>query len=229
MINQRDIDDRKDEWGEDNPLYIGAVLGEFPDNLDGIVVPLWAAAAAGKRSMEADGPLIVACDVARHGHDKTVVMRRQGNVARIVWRTSGHDTMETANFLKSYCDEHEAETVVVDDTGIGAGVVDRLREMGLRHTRLMPFISGQKADDNKHFANRTAEVWWEMRKRYLAETLDTDDDGALIGQVSSRAYEVLDNGQIALGSKRKMARSPDEADALAMTFATIGRGVKIWV
>ena len=117
MITQEDIDDRKDEWGEDSPMYIGSVLGEFPDNLDDVVVPLWAATEAARREMEPEGPVIVACDVARFGHDKTVVIRRQGPVVRIVRKVRGHDTMETANFLKSYCDENEVEALVVDDTG----------------------------------------------------------------------------------------------------------------
>ena len=76
MITQEDIDDRKEEWGEESALYVGAVLGEFPDNLDDVVVPLSKAVAAARRELEADGPVILRCDVARYGQDKTVVMRR---------------------------------------------------------------------------------------------------------------------------------------------------------
>ena len=94
------------------------------NRLDDAVVPLWAATEAARREMEPEGPVVVACDVARYGHDKTVVMRRQGPVARIVRRVRGHSTMETAtggqrehrlshlfNFLKGYCNEHEVETL----------------------------------------------------------------------------------------------------------------------
>ena len=114
MVSGQDIADRKDEWGEESALYI--VLGKFPDNLDDVVVPLWAATEAGKRELEPDGPLIAACDVARHGQDKTVVMTRQGPVARIAWRVRGRDTMQIAGFF-SFCREHPVETLVVDDTG----------------------------------------------------------------------------------------------------------------
>ena len=68
-----------------------------------------------------------------------------------------------------------------------------------------------------------------MRKRYLDGDLDTDNDPALIGQVSSRKYSWDSDGRIRLESKESMYRSPDEADALAMTFAPAGGGVKIWV
>ena len=54
------------------------MLGKFPDNLEDAVVPLWAATEAAKRELEPDGPLVVGCDVARFGHDKTVAVRRGG-------------------------------------------------------------------------------------------------------------------------------------------------------
>lgn len=229
MITQQDIDDRKEEWGEDSALYQGSVLGKFPDNLDDVVVPLWAATEAAKRRMEPVGPTIVACDVARFGHDKTVVMRREGPVARIVWRVRGHDTMQIAGFLKAYVEQHQVDTLVVDDTSMGGGVVDRLRELQLARTRLVAFIGGQKAEDDAHFSNRLAEVWWAMRQGFLSRELDIEDDPALIGQISSRQYWVHSSGRIRLQSKQSMYRSPDEADALAMTFAATRGGVRIWV
>ena len=229
MISQEDVDNRKEEWGEDNPLYIGSVLGRFPDNLDDVMVPLRAATEAVKRSLEAEGPVVVACDVARFGLDKTVVVRRQGPVARTVWKAHGKDTMKVAGFLRAYCERENVDSLVVDDTGVGGGVVDRLREAGLGRTRLVPFIGGAKPRDPTHFANLLAETWWAMRKSYLEGEIDTEADDALIGQVSSRRYEVPPNGRIRLESKDKMNRSPDEADALAMTFAVRRGGLQIWV
>ena len=48
MVTAQDIADRKEEWGEESALYIGSVLGKFPDNLDDAVVPLWAATEAAR-------------------------------------------------------------------------------------------------------------------------------------------------------------------------------------
>ena len=183
---------------------------------------------AAQRSLRAEGDVVVACDVARFGRDRTVVVRRQGPVARIVWRTRGSDTMQIAGFLKSYCDRERVDTLVVDDAGVGGGVVDRLRQMRLGRTRLVPFLGGGRAVKQDRFANRTTEVWWAMRDRYVEGYLDTDDDPALIGQVSSRRYDVGDS-RVALEKKTRMHRSPDEADALAMTFAAGREGVRIWV
>ena len=230
MITLRDIEDRKEEWGADSPLYVGSVLGKFPDNLDEVVVPLLAATEAAKRELTPEGPVVLGCDVARFGHDKTVVVRRQGPVARIVWRVQGRDTMKIAGFLKSYCDHNTVDALVVDDTGVGGGVVDRLKELGLKRARLVAFTAGKKAKNEAYFTNRVAEVWWTMRQSYLTGNMDTEGDPALIGQLSSRKYTWDGDSRIRLESKEKMHRSPDEADALSMTFAITRKGgVKLWV
>ena len=231
MLTMQDVEDHKQEWGEDSPMYIGSVLGQFPENLDDVMVPLSAAKAAAERELEPEGEVIVACDVAHKGQDHTVVMRRQGGVARIVRRVRGYDTMEVSGILKSYCDEHRVAVLVIDKVGVGAGVVDRVREVGLKTAQLEEFGGGESAIRSDRFRNRNAEVWWAMRERYLEGELDTENDANLIGQVSSREYRLDSRGRIELESKKQMKDSPDEADALAMTFAPLHtrRGIKIWV
>ena len=113
------------------------MLGEFPEGLDDVLVTLRSATEAAGRSLAPSGQVVLGCDVARFGHDKTVVVRRQGPFARIVWRASGADTMETAEFLRGYCASNVVDAVVVDDLGVGGGVVDRLRELGLGRARVV--------------------------------------------------------------------------------------------
>ena len=231
MMTVEDMENHKREWGEDSAMYTGSVLGQFPENLEGVMVPLTAAQAAVERELAPEGVLVVACDVAHKGHDHTVVMRRQGGVARIVRRVRGHDTMEVSGILKSYCDEQRVNVLVIDAVGVGAGVVDRLREVGLATARIEAFNGGETAKQGDRFVNRNAEVWWAMRERYMGEEMDTENDSNLIGQVSSREYTIDSKGRVMLQSKREMKDSPDEADALAMTFAPLrpGQAVKIWV
>ena len=232
MMTVEDMENHKREWGEDSAMYTGSVLGQFPENLEGVVVPLTAAQAAVEQELVPEGVLVVACDVAHKGHDHTVVMRRQGGVARVVRRVRGHDTMEVSGILKSYCDEQRVNVLVIDAVGVGAGVVDRLREVGLATARIEAFNGGETAKRGDRFVNRNAEVWWAMRERYMGEEMDTENDSNLIGQVSSREYTIDSKGRVMLQSKREMKDSPDEADALAMTFAAEpakGMGLKIWV
>ena len=206
------------------------MLGEFPEGLDDVLVSLRAATEAAGRSLAPSGQVVLGCDVARFGHDKTVVVRRQGPVARIVWRVSGADTMRTAEFLREYCTRNVVDAVVVDDLGVGGGVVDRLRELELGRARVAPFIGSAQALDSERFYNRAAEVWWKMAEAYRRGELDTEDDRALIEQVSSRRRVQGRDERIRLQSKSEMRGSPDEADALAMTFAAPQReGFRIWV
>ena len=76
-----DVEARAEEWEVDSALYVGAVLGQFPERLDGVVVSRSDAAEAAARVLTPTGPIIVGCDVARFGRDKTVVVSRQGPVA----------------------------------------------------------------------------------------------------------------------------------------------------
>ena len=233
MMTRQDVEDRKADWGEDTPMYIGGVLGEFPDNLDTAIVPLRAATAAANRELEPEGEIVVACDVARKGHAQTVVMRRQGAVATIAYRARGNDTMQVANRLKSYCDQEGVDVLVIDDAGIGGGVTDRVREMGLKTARIEEFNGSHTARRYDRFANRNAEAWWAMRERYMEGDISTPNDDNLIGQISSREYDLDSKGRIELQSKREMPDTLDEADALAMTFAIERRKkegvIKIWV
>ena len=220
MITQLDIDDRKLDWGEDSDSYINSILGEFTENPDSVVVPLSVAREAAERHIEPEGEVIVACDVARGGNDKTVVVKRQGGNAEIVHSQRGNDLMEVTGVLKRYCEENHVDTLIVDDVGIGAGVVDRLREQGVPPVgRLIPFNGGARPNDAEHFYNRGAEVWWAMRGRYMDGSISAPASEALIGQVAGRKYTINSNGRIQLQRKRSLRNSPDEADALAMTFA----------
>lgn len=220
VITQQDIEEHKRDWGEDSPQYIASVLAEFPDNLDSVVVPLRAAKEAAMRDLPAEGEVVLACDPARFGDAKTVVARRQGGKAEIKLSMQGIDTYQTADWLRMHCENNHVDTLVVDDVGVGSGVVDNLRKFDLGDTRVIRFNGGKNAIDKEHYYNRNAEVWWLMRERYMEGSISTDNDDELIGQVSSREYFIDPKGRVRLRSK-KGARgdSPDAADALAMTFA----------
>ncbi len=230
MITIDDVEARAEEWEEHSPLYVGAVLGRFPEKLDDVIVSRKDAAEAAARVLTPTGPVIVGCDVARFGRDKTVVVSRQGPVARIVWKSRGSDTMSVASYLMSYCEENQVDSLVVDETGVGAGVVDRLKELR-PGCRVVPFNGARRAHNKERFPNRITEVWTAMAERYASGEIDTDDDPALIEQVSGRRCKVGKDGLTHLQSKENMHRSPDEADALAMTFAVRRGGYRntIWV
>ena len=228
MVTSQDIEDRKAEWGESSPMYRGAVLGEFPDELEDSLLPLWVARESVARDVKPEGDVVVACDVARFGKDKTVVARRQGDFAEMIYKTQGKDLMAIAGWLGRYCEDNKVDTLVIDDTGLGGGVTDRLREVGTGSTKLVAFKGGEKAKAEKRFANKVTESWWAMRD-WVMESGKLPDDNDLIGQVTSRRYTIQSDKRLMLESKDKMPKSPDEADALSMTFAMRRGEFKLWV
>ncbi len=229
MIGAQDVEARRTEWGEGSAEYSSMVLAEFPEEREEFVVPLEWARAAAERTLEAAGPVVSACDVARFGRDKTVVVRRQGGVARIAHRIQGQDTMQIAEWLAEHCERELVDYLVVDETGVGGGVIDRLRQLRVRRARLVPFVAGSRASEPEQFVNLGAEAWWKMRRAYEYGELDTEWDSALVEQVTTRRYR-REGERIKLQSKYSMRRSPDEADALAMTFAvdTKRKRLMIW-
>lgn len=223
LLTKEDIARYAADWGEESPLYRATVLSEWDDGSSAnIIVPLSWAKAAETRDLPAHGDTeVFGCDVAGEGRDYTVIYRRVGNVARLVHRVHGHDTMQTVGILAGIWEEHTKPEVglnvrlVVDMVGIGSGVVHRLREIGIPVTA---FVGGSRANEPRRFFNRIAEMWWRMREYYEDEHLDIDPNPNLVSQISSRPYRLRSDRLIQLLSKADMDKSPDDGDALAMTF-----------
>ena len=236
VVNAQQVAERKQEWGEESAMYIASVLGRFPDNLDDAIVPRARLVDAVDRELEPVGPAILACDVARFGADRTVVYRRQGPVCRLVWRTQGRDTQEVAGRLKIMAeDDPEVDTIIVDDTGLGGGVTDRLNEEQPRNgeVRIVAFNGGEKATRSDRYVNRMAEAWMELGEAFREGNIDIDDNPSVISQLSSRRFTIQGDRRIKLESKeeykkRSTGGSPDDADALAMCYGWQGPGLGVW-
>jgi phage terminase large subunit len=227
MVTAEDVEERRVEYGEDSPMYRASVLGEFPDDIEDALVRLTDAIAAKERTLEPDGPAILGVDVARGGEDASVIYYRRGAVARNVHRSTGRSTMELVGRIGELIESDPSITfVVVDDTGVGGGVTDRLKELLPDRVTLIPFIAGSAPQDKRRFFNRTAEAWWGMRDAFRSGNIDIEsgvkEDKRLIAQVTTRKYTIQSDRTIRLESKDDIRkdgrRSPDEADALAQTF-----------
>lgn len=220
LITRRDIRRHAENWGEDSPLYRMTVNAEWCEGMGQlIVVPLSWAVRAEVTEYPPGKVEVVGCDPAGRGMDKTVIYSRRGRVARLLWAVQGFSEMETAGWLKGYHDDHKFAHIVVDGVGLGSGIVSRLREQGVG---VIDFQGGASASDSTRYADRNAEVWWRMRKAF-DQGLDIDEQPELRAQLSSRKYNIESDKKVRLESKEDMRthgrKSPDYADALAMTFA----------
>ncbi len=220
------VAERYRRWGAASPMYTARVLGNFPEAGDNTLIPLSWVEAAMERWYEMDEgePRDMGCDIARFGGDESVIAYRAGRkvVKLDAWRKQ--DIMETTGRVKNGKAEFRASSIKVDAIGYGAGVVDRLKELG---EPVIGIEVSRAPTDPEHFADLTSELWWNLREmldpaaNHEAITLPHDDE--LLGQLTSRRYSYTSRGQIKVESKDDMKKrglpSPDRADAVVLAFA----------
>lgn len=215
------IDEVRTIYGEDSDIYRVRVLGEFPKagDLQFISTDL-VDAAMGRHyiSQKYDyAPVILGVDVARFGSDRTVIFKRQGLYADLLWTCHGMDLMATADRVAALWEEHKADAVMIDAGGVGAGVCDRLRQMGHRPVDIQ--FGG--ASGLANCLNKRAEMWWRMRDWIKDGAIPPNED--LKDDLTGPEYQYTTKGLIQLEKKEDMKKrglaSPDLADALALTFA----------
>lgn len=198
-------------------LFEREFLGRFAEvGLEEAVVPRGWVEAAQARSLEGLGEVVYGLDVARHGTDSSVCSRVCGGVVRTVWSVHGADLMAVTGRMAATLNDAPG-TVWVDATGLGAGVLDRLRELG--HDA-RPWIAAARARNPARFVNLKAESWWHAREQFREGQVDLDpDDRVLAGQLASVRYGLTSSGQIEIVSKRDTAGpSPDHADAAVIAL-----------
>lgn len=214
------------KYGEESNAYRVRVLGEFPLSDDDTMIPFSVVEQAMNRDIEVDqfAPMIYGVDVARFGSDKSALAKKKGNVIIEVKKWRGLDLMQLVGAIKS---EYEAEeshdrpvSIYIDSIGLGSGVVDRLRELGLPAVGInvseSPAMKGS-------YINLRAELWGKM-KNWLEQrncVIPKDDD--LLADLTAPRYTFNSSGKLRVESKDEMKKrglaSPDMADACILTLA----------
>lgn len=182
------------------------------------------AAARAARGVEAVGPIVWGLDPAEYGDDETSVAERQGRVGRRLASWVGLGTMETVGRVGVMIDklppERRPVAIFVDATGIGTGVCDRLREEGYPAVRVH---FGEKARDETQYVTVRDEMWGEMSAWLADKPASIEDSDTLAAQLTSVQYSYDSKRRMKMEAKELMKkrglRSPDDADALALTFA----------
>ena len=229
------VEERREVWGDDDPLFGSRVLGEFPQQGECTLFKLSAIERAAAIDStppvpdSGDVPVILAVDVARHGPDRSVILRRRGLRVEEILTFNGMDTMELVGRLSAAVREHRPQQVVVDEIGVGAGVVDRLRELGHPVQGINVALPARQ----KHlFANRRAEGYWRIRELLEDGELRLPPDNRLVGELAAMRFSYDKAGRVIMESKdamrRRGMRSPDLADALMMAFVEPAAKAKLW-
>ena len=230
------VEERRDIWGEKNPIYRARVLGEFPDQEEDTLISLSALEAAadeGRVDYEVEGAsgdlAVLAVDVARYGSDRSVILRRRGNIIEDIQALRNLDTMELAGRVAAAARDFRPDYVCIDEIGIGAGVVDRLTEEGYP---VRGINVARSAREKGRFVNLRTEGYWRLRDLFAAGQIRIPPDNELIGELAAIKYSFDNLGRVRLESKDAMRKrnlpSPDKADALMLAFVEPPAKVKVW-
>lgn len=176
------------------------------------------------KTIQAVGAHVIGVDPARFGDDDTAIIHRRGRKAWGLEKINGLDTMAVAGrVMRLLEDDKTIRMAFIDIGGLGAGVYDRLVELGYGE-RVTAVNFGSKASDERKYYNKRSEMWGEMAE-WLADmiTPSIPDDDGLHADLTAPGYRHSSNGQIKLDPKeaikKELGKSPDAGDALALTFA----------
>jgi post-segregation antitoxin (ccd killing protein) len=203
------------------------VLGEFPRSDDDTMIPMELLESARSRDVDPSqfAETIWGLDVARFGSDCSALAKRQGNAVTEpvrVWRNL--DLMQLTGAVvaeyESAAYESKPSEILVDSIGLGAGVVDRLRELGLPARGINV---SESAAMLSNYRNLRAELWGRAKAWLERRDCRLPKDERLVNELATVRYKFASNGKLQIESKddirRRGLKSPDVADAFVLTFA----------
>lgn len=168
------------------------------------------------------GAKIIGVDPARFGDDRTSIVIRHGRIVTRMVSYTKKDTMEVAGICARLIQDEKPDKMFIDVGGLGAGVVDRLKEMGYGKVT-MGINFGEKALNPAKYINHRAEMWGLMRDWLKEAPVQIPDEDSLQSDLTTPLYSYDSNGRLKIEKKEDMKkrglRSPDEGDALCLTFA----------
>jgi hypothetical protein len=224
-----------EEFGPESPIYQSKVLGEFPDDAEDSVVrlsKLMACTREPDRPREAATlvPIELGVDLGAGG-DQTCIRERRGPVVGREWTSRSRDSEEVVDLIVNAIHLTGATKVKVDVIGIGWGVVGSLRRRRAEKKHNAEIIGvnvGEASTNPEKYLRLRSQIWWEVGRRLSEDGgwdlsgLDTADRDRLISQLTAPKYSLDASGRIVVekkdDTKKRIGRSPDNADALLLAF-----------
>jgi len=228
-INMELADQWEEDYGEDSDFFRVRVKGMFPSAASNQLIPTdLVEYCAGRHLREEQysfAPKIIGVDVARYGGDSSVISLRQGLFLQVLNSYKSIDLMTLANMVAQYEDDNNANAVFID-VGMGAGTIDRLRQLGRSPVEV---AFGGKST-NKQCLNKRAQMWWEF-KEWMESGGSIPNDPVLKKELIQQEYFFNAHDKIQLVSKEDMKRigldSPDTSDSCVLTVAESVKGQQL--
>lgn len=225
--NWKEIDQWKEEYGEDSNFFRVRALGEFPTSEDGVIIPLYLVEAAVRRDVaQVPSEEIWGLDVSGAGADLCALAKRRGNIMTApikVWRSD--DTMVTVGKVVAEYRELPVKPlqICVDANGIGAGVAHALAQQGLP---VQCVNVSESHSSNDRYLRLRDEMWERARAWFYAKDCKIPEDPQFIGEITRVKWAFTQNGKMKAQSKydmklappRGLGKSPDRSEAFCFTF-----------
>jgi hypothetical protein len=229
------VDQRRKQWGEKSAVFQNRVLGEFAESSDDALIPLaWVEKGVTRwyeMQGKGEGLETYGLDVARYGEDKSVLVHKVGRVVEWIDTWEKQDTMQTVG--NTAAKVPKSAPIGVDVIGIGAGVVDRLRELdyavtGVNVSQAALDPLGNPITDSSGemtFDNLRGAIWWLLREAFDPENpealaIPPDSEDRLVGDLTAPTFSYTSRGKIKVESKdeikKRIGRSPDYGDAVGI-------------
>jgi phage terminase large subunit len=239
LVSPAWVADMLEEFGEESPIFRVRVLGEFPPSAPDQLIPLHLVEASSARWAEETtmhwwrqptwtGQSTLGADIARYGDAETVFASLWEGMVAPLEVYQQQDTMATTGRLVAAQRRYRAGITRVDAVGLGAGVYDRGREVGI--PGLVAVNVGQSSSKPKEFVNIRAEWFWHLRNLFETGAIAVPLDHRLHGQLSSLRYRMVSGGQMQVETKEEARKrgvvSPDRADAVMLAAAPGSFGMR---
>jgi len=229
LITREWMEERRDEWGENSPMFQARVRGEFPQDFENAVIKRSWVDRAREIEPEVDDidDRIEACDVAtKHGKNSTVFTERVGNA---IFRCTPHSDVgpiAAAKKLAGALIKRDVDTIVFDADGIGDGMEETLKNKNV------PFYAfhggyGHKAIDERRYKNLRTQFYCLLGKKLekgliSLKSLPQKEFEILKNQLCCINYKLHDGlGRVQIETKAdlkaRMIESPDSADSVMMS------------
>ena len=218
------IEMQRTRWGVDTDAYRVWVKGEFPTGDGDSLIPFdWIQAAIDRTINPSKyDPAKVGIDLGLGGDQSAFILRHGCKVYEPSIFDSKSST-EIADWASRKIADLELpdkgipDFVYIDRGGPGADAY-KLISSYCRGINVTGVHFGEDARDKQRFVRKREEMWWNMREAFESGNISIPNNKRLVEELCSVRFRQTEDKRIRLQPKTEMSKSPDLADALALTF-----------
>lgn len=222
FLDEEYVNTLRDAFKHRPELIRAYVHGSWDDieSLDLLVRTDWANAAINNHPREQQDIRVTAADVARYGHDETVIYNLRDNVIVGQDISGMNSANENAAKIIQMAKRNNSDCICIDGDGFGGGVVDIVAGMlkGSKKPTLMEINSGKKARNDAKYLNARTEMWFYFANQIAEGKVGIPNDHVLIQDLTNVKYFSGSGGRFMAEPKKdirkRTSRSPDRGDAL---------------